>query len=104
VTVFLYFGFLYVFFGIIVAVLYMLKSSPSKKKKITKKKEYFKPTKKEEKKINKYLNKNTIFELSKVFLFILIAFPFFVISPLMGISVVFIAAVWYSLLQGDFWR
>ena len=82
----------------------MLKSSPSKKKKITKKKEYFKPTKKEEKKINKYLNKNTIFELSKVFLFILIAFPFFVISPLMGVFFVFIAAVWYSLLQGDFWR
>ena len=37
-TVFLYFGFLCVFFGIIVAVLYMLKSSPSKKKKIKKKK------------------------------------------------------------------
>ena len=74
------------------------------KKIIKKKKDYYKPTKKKEKKIKKYLNKNTISELSKVFLFILITFPFFVISPLMGISVVFIAAVWYSLLQGDFWR
>ena len=34
----LYFGFLFVFFGLIVAALYLIKSSPSKKKEITKKK------------------------------------------------------------------
>ena len=34
----LYFGFLFVFFGLIIAALYLIKSSPSKKKEITKKK------------------------------------------------------------------
>ena len=80
-----------------------------KSKKINLKKEYkeiinLRKTKGGKKKIKNEKNKKIISELSKVFLFILIAFPFFVISPLMGVSFVFIAAVWYSLLQGDFWR